>query len=148
MKAKLQGSARDLTTLTRLALCLGAWIVCVLAISSGALAQEFYKGKTLRIVVGYAAGGGFDLYARAIGRHIGKHIPGNPTAVVENMPGAGGIILGNYLQNQANPDGLTIGNIVGTLVHQQIFGVKGIEFDLGKSHYGDHEGRRFFERDK
>ena len=95
-------------------------------------AQEFYRGKTLRIIVGYAAGGGFDLYSRAISRHISRHIPGNPAAVVDNMPGAGGIILGNYLQSQAKPDGLTIGNIIGSLVHQQLFGTKGIEFDMSK----------------
>jgi tripartite-type tricarboxylate transporter receptor subunit TctC len=94
-------------------------------------AQEFYKGKTLRIIVGYAPGGGFDLYSRAIARHIGRHIPGNPTAIVDNMPGAGGIILGNYM-SQAKPDGLTIGNIIGSMVQQQLFGTKGIEFDMSK----------------
>ena len=53
-----------------------------------ASAEEFYRGKTVRFIVGFAAGGGFDTYTRAIARHIGKHIPGNPTSVVENMTGA------------------------------------------------------------
>lgn len=108
------------------------WLFLLALIPARSYAQEFYKGKTLRIIVGYAAGGGFDLYSRAISRHISKHIPGNPAAVVDNMPGAGGIILGNYLQSQAKPDGLTIGNIIGSLVHQQLFGTKGIEFDMSK----------------
>ncbi|MBI2363683.1 MAG: hypothetical protein HYV01_01590, partial [Deltaproteobacteria bacterium] len=55
-------------------------------------AEEFYKGKTIRFVVGFAPGGGYDLAARTVGRHMGKHIPGNPTIVVENMTGAGSLI--------------------------------------------------------
>lgn len=97
-----------------------------------AFAQEFYKGKTIRIIVGYAAGGGFDLYSRAISRYMGKRVPGNPTIIVDNMPGAGGVILANYLYLQAKPDGLTIGNFIGSMVHQQLFGTKGIEFDIRK----------------
>jgi tripartite-type tricarboxylate transporter receptor subunit TctC len=98
------------------------------------LAQEtFYKGKTVRLVVAFSPGGGFDSYSRAIGRHLGKHIPGNPTVVVENMTGAGGIIQANFMYQKAKPDGLIIGNNIGGLVLQQIMGAKGIEFD----------GRRF-----
>ena len=51
--------------------------------------EEFYRGKTITILVGFTAGGGYDLYARLLGRHIGRHIPGNPAVVVQNMPGAG-----------------------------------------------------------
>jgi len=85
------------------------------------------------LVVAFSPGGGFDSYSRAIGRHLGKHIPGNPTVVVENMTGAGGIIQANFMYQKAKPDGLTIGNNIGGLVLQQIMGAKGIEFD----------GRRF-----
>ena len=60
-------------------------------------AGSFYEGKTIRIVVGFSAGGGFDLYARLLSRHMGKHIPGNPTIIVENMTGAGSLISANYL---------------------------------------------------
>lgn len=70
-------------------------------------AQSFYEGKTMRIVVGLAAGGGFDTYARAIARHMGKHIPGNPTIIVENMTGAGSLISASHLYRVAKPDGLT-----------------------------------------
>ena len=59
-------------------------------------AEDFYKDKTVRFVVGFAAGGGYDLVARIVGRHMGKHIPGNPTIIVENMTGAGSLIAANY----------------------------------------------------
>lgn len=59
--------------------------------------DSFYKGKTVRIIVGASAGGGYDTYSRTIARHMGKHIPGNPTFVVENMPGAGFLISANYM---------------------------------------------------
>lgn len=89
----------------------------------------FYKGKTVRLIVAFAPGGGFDTYTRAIGRHIAKHIPGNPTIVVENMTGAGGFIHANFMYQQAKPDGLTIGNNIGGLILQQIMGAKGANFD-------------------
>ncbi len=91
--------------------------------------EGIYKGKTLRLVVAFAAGGGFDTYSRAIGRHIAKHIPGNPSVMVENMTGAGGFIQANYMYQQAKPDGLTLGNNIGGLILQQIMGAKGANFD-------------------
>ena len=91
---------------------LGVSLFLLAGIPRPASAQEFYKGKTIRIIVGYAAGGGCDLYSRAISRYMGKRVPGNPTIFVDNMPGAGGVILANYLYSQAKPDGLTIGNFV------------------------------------
>jgi tripartite-type tricarboxylate transporter receptor subunit TctC len=94
-----------------------------------AAADEFYKGKTIRFIVGFAAGGGFDTYTRMIARHIGKHIPGNPDTVVENMTGAGSLIAANYMYNRAEPDGLTIGNFIGPLVLQDAIGNKAAKFD-------------------
>ncbi|HEX2226930.1 MAG TPA: tripartite tricarboxylate transporter substrate-binding protein [Candidatus Binatia bacterium] len=88
-----------------------------------------YKGKTIRLIEAYSAGGGYDTYARLIARHLGRHVPGNPTVTVENMTGAGGLIAVNYLFNRAQPDGLTIGNWNGSLSLQQYLGLKGIEFD-------------------
>ena len=76
-----------------------------------ASADEFYKGKTIRFVVGAPAGGGYDTYTRAIARHLGKHIPGNPSMVVENMDGAGSLIAANYTYNKAEPDGLSIARV-------------------------------------
>jgi tripartite-type tricarboxylate transporter receptor subunit TctC len=98
-----------------------------------AAAQEsFYKGKTLRIVVATSAGGGFDAYTRMIARHLGKHIPGNPSILVENMPGAGHRIGANHVYKVAKPDGLTLGHFQGGLFLGQAVGEQGIQFDALK----------------
>ena len=98
--------------------------------ATSATAQEpFYKGKTVRMVVGFSAGGGFDVYSRAIARHINKHLPGNPTVIVENMTGAGSLVAANHIFKVAKPDGLSIGNINGGIFVQQLLGWPGIEFD-------------------
>ena len=83
---------------------------CLMTVASGdwetAHAQSnFYEGKTIRLIVGFTAGGGYDAYTRTIGRHMGKHIPGNPVMIVENMPGAGSMISANYTFKAAKPDG-------------------------------------------
>jgi tripartite-type tricarboxylate transporter receptor subunit TctC len=95
----------------------------------------FYKGKTARIIVGAAAGGGYDTYSRTLARHLGKHVPGNPTFIVENMPGAGFLISANHMYNVAKPDGLTIGHFIGGLFLQQLLGKEGIQFDARKFAY-------------
>ena len=95
-------------------------------------ANEFYQGKTIRFVVGFAAGGGYDLSARIVGRHIGKHIPGNPTIVVENMTGAGSLIAANYTYNSAKPDGLFVGIWNSAYVLRQALGDKAVRFDARK----------------
>lgn len=108
-------------------------IACV-AVLNCALnaAQPPFEAKTIRIVVGFSAGGGFDAYSRAIARHMGKHIPGNPAIVVENMTGAGSIVAANHLYRIAKPDGLTIGNFHGFQILNQVLGGSGIEFDARK----------------
>jgi len=90
---------------------------------------NFYQGKTLRIVVGLSAGGGYDLYTRTIARDMGRHIAGNPSITVENMAGAGSLIATNHIYKVAKPDGLTIGHFLGGLFLQQLLGKPGIEFD-------------------
>lgn len=96
---------------------------------AAAAAESFYRGKTIRVIVGFAAGGGFDQYARTIARHMPKHIPGNPAMIVDNMTGAGSRLAANYLYKASAPDGLTIGNFIGSLLLQQILGDQGVEFD-------------------
>ena len=118
-------SGSVLIALAFLAVALAAW--------SPVQAQDFYKDKTLTIIVGYSPGGSFDLYARVLARHIGRYLPGNPTRVVENMTGAGGLIAANHLYNRVKPDGLTIGAWAGPLVLQHIMGNEAAQFD----------GRRF-----
>ena len=103
--------------------------VFFLIVVAKAPADEFYKGKTVTFVVGFAAGGGFDTYTRLIARHFGKHIPGNPTVVVENRTGAGSLVAANYVYNQAPRDGTVIGNWIGPLVLQQVLGNKAAKFD-------------------
>jgi len=97
--------------------------------------ESFFKGKTIRIIVGLSAGGGFDAYSRLIGRHMGKHIPGHPSFFVENMTGAGSLVAANYLYKKAKPDGLTIGHYLGSLAMAQVLGQKGIQFDVRKFRY-------------
>jgi tripartite-type tricarboxylate transporter receptor subunit TctC len=94
-----------------------------------AFAQAFYKDKTIRVIVGQAAGGGYDTYTRTIARHLGKHIPGNPSLVVENMTGAGSLVAANYLYNNAKPDGLTIANWNSAFVLNQALGDPNVKFD-------------------
>lgn len=108
----------------------------LLVLPSGANAQDsFYQGKTIRIIVGASAGGGYDTYSRTIARHMGKYIPGNPALVVENMPGAGFLISANYMYKIAKPDGLTIGHFIGGLFLQQLLDKPGIEFDARRFEY-------------
>jgi len=91
-------------------------------------AQEF-KDKTLTFIVGYSPGGTYDQYTRLIARHIGKYLPGNPARIVENMPGAGGIIAANHLYNRVKPDGLTIAAWASPLILQHVMGNEATKFD-------------------
>jgi tripartite-type tricarboxylate transporter receptor subunit TctC len=93
------------------------------------LAQDSYKDKTIRFIVGQAAGGGYDTYTRTIAHHIAKHIPGNPTTVVDNMTGAGSLVAANFLYNNAKADGLTVGMWNSALVFNQAMGDKNVKFD-------------------
>ena len=129
---RLGFSTRNLLSI---ALSIGGLLCTSLPVLAVSAEDNFFSGKTIRLIVAFSAGGGYDAYSRAIGRHLGKYIPGNPTVVVDNMTGAGGIIHANYMFKQARPDGLTIGNNSGGLFLQQIMGAKGIEFDGRKFEY-------------
>jgi tripartite-type tricarboxylate transporter receptor subunit TctC len=96
---------------------------------------DFYQGKMIRIVVGFSPGGAFDAYSRSLSRHMRKYLPGSPAITVENMPGAGSLIAANFLYKAASPDGLTIGNFIGSVLMGQILGQKGIEFDARRFEY-------------
>jgi tripartite-type tricarboxylate transporter receptor subunit TctC len=98
----------------------------------GSAAQQFYSGKTLIIVVGSGAGGGFDTTARLVSRHIGRHVPGNPTVIVQNMTGGGGMVAANYMYNVAPRDGTVIGLFHEAQVMSQLTGGEGVDFDLRK----------------
>ncbi len=97
--------------------------------------EDFYRGKTVRIIVGASAGGGYDTYSRAIARHLGKYIPGNPSVIVDNMPGAGFLLAANHVYNVAPKDGTVIGNISVGVAVQQLMGTPQVQFDATKFSY-------------
>ncbi|MBI2360525.1 MAG: hypothetical protein HYV04_16755 [Deltaproteobacteria bacterium] len=97
-----------------------------------AQADPFYRGKTIRIVVGLPAGDLYDLWARVIGTHMAKHIPGNPDIIVQNMTGAATIITANHVYNVGKPDGLTLGMVIPSIYFDQLLGRKEVQFDYGK----------------
>ena len=109
-------------------------LILVLASFFPALAAEpdFYKGKTLNIIVSTDAGTGYDIYARTIARHWFNHIPGNPNIVVQNMTGAGGLRTANLLYNVTAKDGLTLGLVQSTVPFEPFFGNKSASFDAMK----------------
>jgi tripartite-type tricarboxylate transporter receptor subunit TctC len=125
MNLPRKGFARWLTAVSLLGLSFPAY----------SSAQDYYKGKTVRFIVAFSPGGTFDAYTRVIARHFGKHVPGNPSIIVENMTGAGGFIQANFMFQRAKADGLTIGNNQGSFILQQILGARGIEFDSRKFEY-------------
>jgi tripartite-type tricarboxylate transporter receptor subunit TctC len=101
--------------------------------AAGVEAQTpFYQGKAITIVVGYLSGDGYDIWARLLAAHMGKHIPGNPGMIAQNMPGAGSMIAANHIYNVARPDGLTLGAIGPSLYLDQVVGKKEVQFDWAK----------------
>jgi len=109
--------------------------VTLLAVPAAAHSQtvaEFYKGKTVNVYIGVGVGGEYDIQARLVARHIGKHIPGNPTVVPQNMTGAGGLRMINYLYNIAPKDGANIGMIANAFPAMQAVGIPGVQFDAAR----------------
>jgi len=116
-------------------LCLGSAVVAALWLTSHVQAQspaDFYKGKNVEVYVGYSVGGGYDLYARMLARHMGKHIPGNPTVLTKNMEGAGSLRLANWLYRVAPKDGTVFGIIGRGTGFDPLLGNKSAQFDATK----------------
>jgi tripartite-type tricarboxylate transporter receptor subunit TctC len=103
----------------------------VAALPLAAAAQTF-AGKTVTIIVGYKAGGGYDATARLLARYLPKHLPGKPTVIVQNMPGANSIIAANHVYAVAKADGLTIGTFNRNLPIAQLTNVQGVKYDITK----------------
>jgi tripartite-type tricarboxylate transporter receptor subunit TctC len=104
----------------------------LLAFTSPAPAQtveDFYRGRTLTMLISYSVGGGYDLYARVLARYLGRHIPGNPTVVPENMPGAGGLRASNYLYTAAPKDGSVIGTFSRSIPTMPLVTPTAVSFD-------------------
>ena len=121
----------DVRPITRCAL---ATLALTLS-ASAANAQGFYQGKTLEIVVFGAAGDSYDTLSRLVGRHIGKHLPGNPTVIVRTMPGAGGIVVANHLYNLAARNGTVIGMLDQSIFETQLFSPGSVKADVRKMNW-------------
>jgi tripartite-type tricarboxylate transporter receptor subunit TctC len=115
---------------------LAALSIGILTLPQAASAQDavadFYRGRTVTLIVGYSAGGGYDTYSRILARHLGRHIPGTPTIVVQNMPGAGSLKMTNYLYNVAPKDGSTIGIFSRGMAMEPLIGGTNVAFDSTK----------------
>lgn len=122
-------------TMTAMALLIslawGAW----LAPNLWAQAEPFYKGKTIRIIVGFTPGGFYDRWARLLARYMAKYIPGNPEIIVQNMPGAGGLIATNHVYSVSKPDGLVLGAVGYGIYLDQLVGRKEVKYDVTKFHW-------------
>ena len=97
--------------------------------------EQFYSGKTIKVVVGFTSGGFYDRWSRLLARHVPKYLPGNPEMVVQNMPGAGGLIAANHMYSVAKPDGLTLGMLSYGLYLDQLVGRKEVQYDIRKFHW-------------
>ncbi len=104
----------------------------VSAQSTSQSVESFYRGRTVTIIVGYSVGGGYDAHARVLARHLGKHIPGNPSVVVQNMPGAGSLRATNFLYNAAPKDGATLGVFARGMAMEPLIGTSTTNFDARK----------------
>jgi hypothetical protein len=113
-------------TLLLLSICQLGWF----AASTRSSAQDtFYRGKTVKVIVGFPPGGGYDVYARTLARVLPRHIPGTPPVMVVNMPGAGSLTLANYLFNVATRDGTEIGSVETFIPFEAFFGGNEVRFD-------------------
>src|SRR5918995_2066253 len=116
------------------------WLLCLVIGGATALTatpsvaddKNFYAGNTINIIVGFGPGGGYDLYARMLARHLGKHIPGNPSVVVQNMEGAGGVRAANHVYNVAPKDGTVIAGVNQGAAMFKLLGGKGAQYDPAK----------------
>jgi tripartite-type tricarboxylate transporter receptor subunit TctC len=110
-------------------------VIVLLNITAVQAQTPYFQGKTIRIVTGYPAGDVNDLWPRLIARHMGKYMPGNPSFIVQNMPGASSMIAANYVYGVAKPDGLTLGWIGPTLYFDQMVGRKEVKYDWAKYNF-------------
>ena len=107
--------------------------LCVAA--SAQTVEEFFRGKQIRVIVGGGEGAGFDIYARLLASFMGKYVPGNPMIIVQNMPGAGGVVAANYVYNIAPQDGTVIGAVNRTTTQAQLMNLPGVQFDSRNFHW-------------
>jgi len=136
MRTRITIMIQSLTVVFVLAGILG------LPVTLSAQTEPYYKGKTIRIIVGFTPGGFYDRWARTVARHMGKHIPGNPDIIVQNMPGAGSVVATNYVFGVAKPDGLTLGMPSANIYMDQLVGRGEVKFDVRKLHWVGTQDKR------
>ena len=124
VRSPMRRMSRALFTFGLVAICAGA--------ARADAVSDFYKGKTVTVIVGYSAGGGYDLYARALARHMGRHIPGQPTLVVNNMPGAGSVAAANYIYGVAAKDGTVFGTFSRGVPMEPLIGTANTRYEADK----------------
>ena len=127
-----RGERHDEQLLRALLAAAAAMLIAPLAHAQPA--EPFFARKTVTIYIGYTAGGSYDLYARLIARHLGKHIPGNPSVVAQNMPGAGSMKAANYVYQVAPKDGTALGVIVESAALEQVLGNTAAQYDAAQVH--------------
>src|SRR5581483_5715027 len=110
-------------------------LLCLHSAAGAEPVADFYRGRSITLVVGIAPGGGYDLGARTVARHIGRHIPGNPNIIVQNMPGANSVIAANYVYGVAPKDGTAIWTGSRTTPYEPLMGNAAAKFDAGKVHW-------------
>src|SRR5437762_10313931 len=110
-------------------------VVVVAEAARAQSAEQFFVRKTINISIGYTAGGSYDLYGRLVARHLGKHIPGQPTVIAQNMPGAGSLKAANYVYEVAPRDGTTLGVVVESIALEQALANPAVQYDAAKFSY-------------
>jgi tripartite-type tricarboxylate transporter receptor subunit TctC len=100
--------------------------------AQGQSVESFYRGRSISLVIGYSVGGGYDIHGRLLARHLGRHIPGNPGIIVQNMPGGGSLRAANYLYNAAPKDGTTIGVFSRGMAMEPLIGSSNTQYDSRK----------------
>jgi tripartite-type tricarboxylate transporter receptor subunit TctC len=112
-----------------------AFILSVGNVSADEKVAAFYKGKTIQVLIGYSAGGGYDAYARTLARHLSKHMAGNPNVVAKNVPGAGSLVLMNQLANALPRDGTVFGAVNSGMAYEPMFGNDKAQFDVNEMNW-------------
>jgi tripartite-type tricarboxylate transporter receptor subunit TctC len=132
----MEDAMRAFTQALLAACALGALgCACAAPAAAQPAVEAFYRGKTVELVVGTLPGGGYDLYGRLIARYIGRHIPGNPTVIVKNMPGAGHLRMANWLYNAAPQDGSVLATTPQSIAIEQALGTDGVQYDAARFTY-------------
>jgi tripartite-type tricarboxylate transporter receptor subunit TctC len=132
--------------LLRVSVCVAAMALVGLPsrIAAGDEVAKFYEGKQIRVLIGADPGGPYDSYGRLLGRHLGRHIPGSPQVIVQNMPGATGVIAANYIYNRAPQDGTVLGSLTNMIPLIKVFGEVDSQFDPARFNWIGNIARELY----